>query len=217
MKIVATFVFCFTALTTGALSDTGFSSQPGSKPLKYQRLHIDRTRRACGLDCILQKQDTQQLLGDISQALGVNRKFIDLAIDVLPKEDIRGDDAYYAIPSIPGYKFCAVSVRVISLMSANDQHLTEFHVGLSSDGIPMYAYTQNPGAFQGQSSIEADIEVIFVRSLDLPRFEEAGVCTPPPDPPGHVGILNCKGNPCPPQFYGNITDIRNSSLASELQ
>lgn len=162
-------------------------------------MHFDETREACGLDCMIRGRDLQDILVSVAGAMGINPAYLKAGLNMAyPPADKRGEEVYYQVPFVPGYKYCNTRIGITSLMSASDdpKRATSIDASVWNHLVGFQTWTGEPRPGEGQSSVEGYVVITGILPQYFDEFKRKGVCrdAPPPDQPRQ--IFKCKGNPC---------------------
>jgi len=175
------------------------------------QLDFDSFREACGLDCILRKPETKDLITGLASAFGgIDPGYLRLALEsTMPTVRQDGEESFYDLPFPKGYAYCSARASITSIMAAHGHSTVDVKVFRNHAGV--YTHTPNPGPTEGQSSVEGSVQVIGIDPAYFDEFKRKGVCKDSPIDDSHFRqILACTGNPCDPQedtSTGTIGDV----------
>lgn len=164
------------------------------------QLHFDAVRSPRGLDWYLQSREAKAVIGSISAYMGVNPRYVTLAVASMPKAEKRGEETWYELGVAGGYSYCSARIAVTSLVPADGDRASSISASVYPGGTAkIYTWTPVRHFGEGQSWVEGDLQVTGILPSYQDEFIRKGICAPLTQ---QIGLLECKGNPCSPGYHG---------------
>ena len=189
------------AATLAALWPAGAQAESYPSDLfSVNQLHFDAVRSPRGLDWYLQSREAKAIIGSISAYMGVNPKYVTLAIGSMPKANSKGEETWYELPVASGYSYCSARITVTSLAPADGDRPSSISASVFPGGTAkIYTWTPVRHFGEGRAWVEGDLQVTGILPRYRDEFIRKGICAPLTQ---QIGLLECKGNPCSPAYHG---------------
>lgn len=164
------------------------------------QMRFDASRSPRGLDWYLQSQEGRAIAALAAGYMGINPRYVTLAINALPTARNDGEETFYELRVANGYAYCSSGVMVESLVPASGDRPSVISASVYPGGkVGIYTWTPVRHFGEGNSWVEGDVQITGILPQYLNEFTQKGICAPVT---AQVGLIECKGNPCPPGFHG---------------
>ena len=167
------------------------------------KARINEVREPHGMDWYLQSKEANVIRSAVATDMGINPKFVSLALQLAPKVEVKGEDAYYNVPLASNYAFCSAYIGAESLVPAGPTQAAAIDARTTHQGLVIYTWTPVKIYGEGSTWVKADVEVIGIKPEYLSEFRSKGICKEPIQ----RAILKCKGNPCSPIRFGKTQNV----------
>ena len=184
----------FTAISCFFLASLSSASTP---MFVLSAVHIDVTMQPKSIFAVIQECNTNQacktIVNSAGEYFGVPTKEIFTANAILGANTRKeGEESYFDLRLPNGYSYCKSSMVLISIIPHDGDRGSTFAARSVDDGINAMTWTPVLGLGQGQSWVEANIEILGVRTDSSELYYKAGQC----NRPKNRLLWNCRGGGC---------------------
>jgi len=188
------------AIVTSFFSPMVFAESYPNNLFAVNQMHFDALRSPRGLDWYLQSQEGRALAAAAAGFMGINPRYVTLAINALPTARAEGEETTYELRVANGYAYCSSGIFVKSLVPADGDRASVINASVYPGGkVGIYTWTPVRHFGEGNSWVEGDVQITGILPQYLNEFTQKGICAPVT---AQVGLIDCKGNPCSPGFHG---------------
>lgn len=188
------------AIVASFVSSSVFAESYPDKLFAVSQMHFDASRSPRGLDWYLQSREGKVIMGSIAAYMGIDPRYVTLALNAIPSGRVEGEETHYALAVAGGYAYCSSRIGVQSLAPASGDRASVINASVYPEGVArIYTWTPVQNPFGGKSWVEGDLQITGILPQYLQEFTQKGICAPVP---AQVGLINCKGNPCSPGYHG---------------
>lgn len=165
---------------------------------------VNEVRQPHGPDWYLQSKEAKVILSAAATYMGIDPKFVNFALQVMPTVKVESEEAFYTVRVAPNYAFCSAYIGVESLVPAGPPRAAVIDARATNQGLAIYTWTPVKHFGEGKTWVNADVEVIGIKPAYLSEFRSKGVCKEPVE---SAYILQCRGNPCSPVRFGKTENV----------
>ena len=188
------------AIVTSCFSSLVFAESYPNGLFAVNQMHFDATRSPHGFEWYLQSQEGQAIAAAAAASMGINPRYVTLAINALPTGRTEGEETFYELRVANGYAYCSSGIFVQSLVPAEGDHASVISASVWPGGkVGIYTWTPVRHSWEGGSWVEGDVQITGILPQYLNEFTQKGICAPIP---AKIGLIECRGNPCSPGFHG---------------
>lgn len=188
------------ALVASFFSSLAFAESYPEGLFAVNQMHFDATRSPRGLDWYLQSQEGRAIAATAAGFMGIDPRYVTLAINALPSGRREGEETFYEMRVANGYAYCSSGIMVNSLVPADGDRASVISASVYPGGkVGIYTWTPVRHFGEGNSWVEGDVQITGILPQYLNEFIQKGICAPVT---AQIGLIECRGNPCSPGFHG---------------
>lgn len=153
---------------------------------------IDSAREARPSEWYLEGRSEQSLVRSLAEFMEIDPEYMTLAKSTMFRNDRDGEALRVNVATPRGYSYCGARVRVTSVVPSEGPRASQLRVFANPEGILIETWASLSSMGSGRSWVEADIQLISIRTEFIREFVSNGICVLPSE----SAILTCIGKQC---------------------